>query len=878
MTLRRFSSRLERLSKGFLDTRLEGAVAYDRIAGYFRSSVFEIAGEPFERIAGPIRIVCNTGLDVRDVEVAQTIFNEWCEGQPEAMTARQRPRYERLAKLLRAQRVEVRVLPDASFGLIHGKAGVIRYADGRRTCFLGSINETGEAWSRHYELLWEDEDLASVAWVQAEFGALWTHRDARPLADLVVEDVERILKRRIVQVAEWDLATDEQAPFIEAPASRQGVGLAPHQRAFVARVVRDLEVFGQARFVLADDVGLGKTVQLGMAAELIALTRDEPVLVLAPKNLLLQWQEELLRMLAVPSARWVDNRWMTEDGVVWPSPPTACPRRIGLFPTSLVTAESETAQALLNRHYACVVLDEAHRARRSRPRGQEGDPNNLLCFMLEIAGRAESILLGTATPIQIDRMELYDLMGILHRGCERILGGIGSNWRHDPREAMDLVSGRTEPPTSITQLWAWLRDPLIPKGEHSLATQVRAQLGVPDSQTAAPVEALDHLGAPLRRRLEALGGDLVRHHNPFVRHVIKRRRRDLKNPDGTPVFREVPLRLHGEAGDDALAMSDNMAAAYEEARAYCHLIAKVRPGAGILRTLLLRRIGSSLRAGLLTARKLRDGEEAALVGEEDEGLNREVVADVGGEALAKLDSAIAKMEAAGDDDPKFRVVLNYLRHDAWADRGCILFSQYLDTVLWLAGHLAQAFPEAPVGIYGGQGNSYLLEGDQRRGAAREDIQARVKDRSLRILVATDAASEGLNLQRLETLINVDLPWNPARLEQRKGRIDRIGQLAAAIDILNLRYRGSVEDEVHSALSSRLQQIRSIFGTIPDTLEDVWVATALGEVEEARRRISEVPSRHPFDLRYAQDLPETAWERCAQVLDHYDVLRVMKQPW
>jgi len=253
--------------------------------------------------------------------------------------------------------------------------------------------------------------------------------------------------------------------------------------------------------------------------------------------------------------------------------------------------------------------------------------------------------------------------------------------------------------------------------------------------------------------------------------------------------------------------------------------------------------------------------------------------DVGGaEALAKLDSAIAKMEAAGDDDPKFRLVLNYLRHEGWADRGCILFSQYLDTVLWLAGHLAQAFPEAPVGIYGGQGDSYLLEGDRRRGAAREDIQSRVKDRSLRVLVATDAASEGLNLQRLETLINVDLPWNPARLEQRKGRIDRIGQLAAAIDILNLRYRNSVEDQVHSALSSRLQQIRSIFGTIPDTLEDVWVATALGEVEEARRRISEVPSRHPFDLRYAQDLPETAWERCAEVLDRYDVLRVMKQPW
>jgi hypothetical protein len=125
------------------------------------------------------------------------------------MKALTRPRYQRLAGLLRAKQVEIRVLPDASFGLIQGKAGVIRHRNGRSTCFLGSINETAEAWSRHYELLWEDEDPASVAWVQAEFNALWRHRDARRLADVVVEDVERILRRRIVQVEEWNSASEE---------------------------------------------------------------------------------------------------------------------------------------------------------------------------------------------------------------------------------------------------------------------------------------------------------------------------------------------------------------------------------------------------------------------------------------------------------------------------------------------------------------------------------------------------------------------------------------------------------------------------------------------------------------------------------------------
>jgi hypothetical protein len=307
----------------------------------------------------------------------------------------------------------------------------------------------------------------------------------------------------------------------------------------------------------------------------------------------------------------------------------------------------------------------------------------------------------------------------------------------------------------------------------------------------------------LRRRLEALGSNLVRYHNPFVRHVIKRRRRDLRAADGTPVFREVPVNLHGEGDDDALVMSDMMASAYEDARAYCQRIAKVRQGAGILKTLLLRRIGSSLRAGLLTARKLRDGEERTLLAEEDESAARESGTDRDGEALQKLKSAIEKMEAAGDADPKLEIALRYLRREGWVERGCILFSQYLDTVLWLAERLAQAFPSRSVGIYGGQGNSYLIDGDRRRGAAREEIQKRVRGRSLSLLVATDAASEGLNLQRLETLINVDLPWNPARLEQRKGRIDRIGQLAASIDILNLRYRGSVEDQVHDVLSTRL---------------------------------------------------------------------------
>ena len=126
------------------------------------------------------------------------------------------------------------------------------------------------------------------------------------------------------------------------------------------------------------------------------------------------------------------------------------------------------------------------------------------------------------------------------------------------------------------------------------------------------------------------------------------------------------------------------------------------------------------------------------------------------------------MEAAGDDDPKLRVILDRLRRDGWADAR-------LHPVQPVSRHGAlarraprRAFPTTPVAIYGGQGNSFLLEGDRRRGASREEIQGLVWDRSLGLLVATDAASEGLNLQRLETLINVDLPWNSRTVGAAQG--------------------------------------------------------------------------------------------------------------
>lgn len=161
---------------------------------------------------------------------------------------------------------------------------------------------------------------------------------------------------------------------------------------------------------------------------------------------------------------------------------------------------------------------------------------------------------------------------------------------------------------------------------------------------------------------------------------------------------------------------------------------------------------------------------------------------------------------------------------------------------------------------------------------RNDLKARVRSGELRILLGTDAASEGLNLQKLGTLINIDLPWNPTRLEQRKGRIQRIGQVRSEVWIANLRYRDSVEDRVHQVLADRLEAIHELFGQIPDTLEDVWVQIALKDEAAAEQLIDRTTAtRNPFDIKYSK-VEDADWETCSAVLNKTSVRELMSSGW
>ncbi|MCX7408760.1 MAG: phospholipase D-like domain-containing protein [Planctomycetales bacterium] len=898
--IRRFSSRRQKLAQSFLVERLTGAKAYDRIAGYFCGSVIEVAGEALESVTGPIRVICNSGLHPQDVATARAAANalrqEWCGSRPEDLVdsggepAKQR--LSRLHQFLASGKLQVKVLPDQHFGLVHGKAGVITLADGTKTAFLGSVNESKSAWTLNYELMWEDPSPEAVEWVQEEFDALWQHHAAVPLAEFIIEDIERLSHRTVItSIQEW---TDEAkakaedpppaAPIVESPVYRKQAGLWEHQKFFV-KLAYDAHLHnpGGARFVLADQVGLGKTVQLAMAAELMALVGDKPVLVLAPKTLLWQWQDELQELLDVPSAVWTGKNWVDENEVEYPAfGPEGikkCPRRVGIVPTSRATFGCADAELLKTLSFECIIVDEAHNARRQNlgdgRDSEKADPNNLLAFLYEMSPRTKSMLLATATPVQLRPVEAWDLLDVLSRGSESVLGGMWSSWRH-AEPALELVMGDA-PPTDDLDLWQWIRTPMPPRTEHRDFDILRRSLGMADEAVTANGSDWERLKSPDKARVRQMFPRFVSQHNPFIRHIVRRSRKYLeetKDPEtGEPYLKPIAVELMGERDEDAIKLPLYLSEAYSLAEEFCRKLGGRMKGSGFLRTLLLRRVGSSVTAGRLTAEKMLgswQNIDAALEGAEGDDEDRDDSHAVGmsrtltGTERELLERFVKALQANQERDPKYAVVLDCLKSLRWLERGCIIFSQYYDSVKWLAEQLMADLPGERIAIYAGSGKSGIWQDGKFRSVGREDIKLQVRRGELRLLLGTDAASEGLNLQRLGTLINLDLPWNPTRLEQRKGRIQRIGQLNDIVHVYNMRYLGSVEDRVHQLLSSRLQGIFALFGQVPDVLEDVWIDVALGEVERAKQVIAAVPKQHPYDIKY-QRIEKIDWETCERVL-------------
>ena len=535
MVIERFSSRREALGD-VLTARLAGASRYLRIAGYFRSSLLEVVGEALEGV-GEIRVVCNGDLDPYDVKVAkaardgqqalaQTLVSSWQSTEDGLDLLLARERYRRLHDLLASGRMKVRVVPrDADNVFVHGKAGIIERPDGRTYSFVGSVNDSASGFRHAYEILWGDDDPRrgglGARRVRAFLGA------GRRFARRGGEARRRDGKPDRVPLNRGGTRCDRQhSPRCgtRRAADLQGrPNPALLAEAFCADLRGGPQAARQGALSARRRRGPRKNAVDGGSGAGVSLLDDKPVLILAPATLIWQWQEELEDKLGIPAAVWSTQKKCWLDGERRPlrrrgDPELVakCPWRIGIMSTGLIVKGDDEGErgAVAKKSFGVVILDEAHKARASR--GMQGrdppKPNNLLSFLHTIARNAQNVILGTATPIQLDAVELWDLLSALNQGAPQVLGTPfeGGEWTRE--DSIQFLTGQRAWPQNDTNRWRLFRNPLPPASEHAVFRDIRNDAALDSKEVLGP--RFDDLGPDLRGDFLQEFGNLAERHNP----------------------------------------------------------------------------------------------------------------------------------------------------------------------------------------------------------------------------------------------------------------------------------------------------------------------------------------------------------------------------
>jgi hypothetical protein len=170
-------------------------------------------------------------------------------------------------------------------------------------------------------------------------------------------------------------------------------------------------------------------------------------------------------------------------------------------------------------------------------------------------------------------------------------------------------------------------------------------------------------------------------------------------------------------------------------------------------------------------------------------------------------------------DSKLTRLLDDLKEMLKQRETVLVFTQYTDTMDYLRDHLKEVYG-SQVACYSGRGGE-LWDGSVWKSVTKEEVKALFRSGTdVKILLGTEAMSEGLNLQTCGVLINFDMPWNPMRVEQRIGRIDRIGQQHEVVWIRNYFYENSIEAVVYRRLEHRIDWFETVVGHLQPILSQV----------------------------------------------------------
>jgi superfamily II DNA or RNA helicase len=861
---------------------LKRAVLYDRCCSYFSSSALAAAARGYAGLirrllqldkAAPrpaVRLLVNEELAEADVQAltergdAEALAKRLQSRFKNPQDALERERLSMLAWLLRAGFLEVRVgVMRQGAGIAHAKYGIMTDERGAAVVFGGSGNETASGLLANYEQVEVSTSRADPDRYRhycVEFNRLWSNNDPYVCTVSLPEALrEKLIKlapaeppvrepeadrKRLEAAMVWRFISE--AAYLPNGAgacdATMMVDLWPHQK----HVVEDTARAWPAGRLLCDEVGMGKTIEaIAVIRRLRAGRGVKRALILVPAGLLKQWQTELREKGGLVVPRYENERLAWPDDKKDRAVPLqeALNEDILLMSRETARMESQLSQILAGPDWDLVLMDEAHAARRAGAVEGEFNSGNLLLSMLRklaFSGKARGILLLSATPMQIHPWEPWDLMSVL---------GVGGLWLSE---------------------FAWVKSYY-----GCIAALERPDVPVPeklarDAATLLRVEA--NADGDLQSRIAFAVGHDRRECARFMRRQSPLSQRMHRNTRKTmDAYFNMGLLEHRhsqrQVDDKRFNYEDEERSVYDAVTDYIErrfgLLAG-GGGKGFVKTVYRRRASSSPRAlqeSLRRRRELlirvinRQALDPCLPTEEDPemtGFLLESDEEVPGgripagvpqnprdaqSEVEEIDRLQERLTALGSHDSKRDFFWPILRDLIDEGRRVLVFSCYTDTVHYVRDFIKDFY--AGVGSFTGEGGA-RWDGGQWVGCSKEDITDALRNGELQVLVCNDAASEGLNLQAASAVVNYDLPWNPSRVEQRIGRVDRIGQTSDRVMVVNLFLRDSVDDRVYGALRKRCGLFEHFVGPMQPVLavaRDVLLGR--GTPEEVESKAGEV---------------------------------------
>ena len=544
------------------------------------------------------------------------------------------------------------------------------------------------------------------------------------------------------------------------------------------------------RMILADEVGLGKTIEAGLIIkELRARQIAQRVLVLCPASLQQQWEFELTSKfneefeiidgLAIKHlGKGGANPWKKQNGVI----------------TSLNLARMpEHAKRIVNAGWDMVVIDEAHRAKKTAKQTYKLADN--------LKDISNGLLLLTATPMQLHPEEMHSLI-------ELIDPDLYLDVDEYERRLLQIPTLNT----LITLLLNW------------------STLSLPDKRSKLPEIAkgfsvfsqkyqyikLDNLdNADFRNELI---NDIFDKH-PVAQVMVRNRKSQLGEAHIREPYR-VPIVLTEEEQSLYEDVTDYIRRGYDRA------VGKRNNAVGFLMTLYQKILTSSSRALLASFKKritkLQDDKDKVIpttngdieqILEADDTMHE--VEQIDGMAIdqeeieleiSQLEYFVNRLDSISDS--KADVLVNdIVGHilDENSDEKILIFTQFIKTQEFLYDKLSTRYK---VAIFNGQMNLTQKEQEVKRFKY-----------SVPIMITTEAGGEGRNFQFAHIMINYDLPWNPMKIEQRIGRLDRIGQ-NYPVQIYNLYNEDTIEEHILNVLEKRIDLFTKSVGSLDPILGNV----------------------------------------------------------